>query len=120
MPEAPEHLVEFFVKQGGRILCVGSPNKCDHEPWQIPQIHLYENKGQVYVECDAVTDVLEVEAVCEGFASAVITIEKATGEAVCEVPYEDNRFLEKWYVSPALVNQPMPDIDGMHRNPDLN
>lgn len=116
----PESLVKFRVKQGGRILCVGSPNKCDHESWQIPQIHLYENKGQVYVECDAVTDVLEVEAVCEGYEPAVITIEKAPGEVLPEVPYEENRFLEKWDISPALVNQPMPDIDEMQKHPDFN
>ena len=119
LPDAPEHLIRFSVKRGGRFLCVGSPNKWDHEPWQIPQIHLFENRAQVCAECGAQSDELEIEAVCEGYPPAVITIRKEAAEAVPEVPETDNPYLYQWRVSPTVVNQPDPDLDAMHRNPDF-
>ena len=119
LPETPEHLVKFNVKQGGRFLCVGSPNKWDHDPWQIPQIRLFMNKAQVYVESDASSDILEVEALCEGYTPAVISIEKQAAEPVPEAPVIDNPYLYQWYVSPAYINQPEPNLDELRVNPDL-
>ena len=120
LPEGPESLVRFRVKKGGRFLCVGSPNKWDHAFWQIPQITLFENKAQVYVESDAVSETLEVEAFCDGFTPAVIAIPKAPGVPVPEVPEEENPYLYQWHLSPILINQPMLNLDELHRHLDLS
>ena len=114
IPEAPELEVTFQVKKGGRILCVGSPNKWDHNPWQSNQITLFENRAQVYVECDADTDDLVVEAVCPGFAPAEITIHKEPSYVIPEVQGEDNRFIGKWHISPPITDKSAPDIDAMN------
>ena len=115
LPESPELLVSFRVIQGGRILCVGSPNKWDHEPWQGSEVHLFENKAQVYAECSADTDELIVEAVCPGFEPAQITIEKAPSCVIPDVQGEDNRFIGKWSISPPMAAQPAPDMDKLNQ-----
>lgn len=115
LPFSENYLLRFRVNKGGRFLCVGSPNRGDHESWQIPQIHMCCGKAQVYVECSADSDPLEVEVLCDNFAPASVVIDKVAGEVIREVPGEDTYFLYKWYVSPTLINQSMPDIEELRR-----
>lgn len=121
LPKGPGSLVKFTVVQGGSFLCVGSPDKADHASWQIPEVHLYENKAQVYVESDALEDLLTIEAVVEGYAPASITITKAAADSIPEVPVEDNKFIYQFYISPTRINEIMPDLDAFHADkPDMS
>lgn len=120
LPDYKDALVKFRVKKGGKFLCVGSPNRKDHSSWKLPEIRLYQNRAQVFVESDAVCDELIVEALCEGFEPAEIVIQKQQSEVVREVLSEENRFLHEWYISRTQIDREFPDIDEMHRNPDLN
>lgn len=120
LPDYKDVLVKFSVKQGGKFLCVGSPNRKDHASWQIPEIRMHQNRAQVFVESDANSDELIVEAACEGFAPTVIAITKQEGGLVPEVASEENRFLHEWYISRTLVDREFPDIDEMHRSPNWN
>lgn len=120
LPEAPDMLVKFNVQQGGKFLAVGSPHRGDHASWKIPQIALCKNKAQVFVEANADADPIVIEAQIDGFEPAVITIEKEAADPIPEVPAENCRFLDEWYYSRTLIDQPWPDIDKMHQRPNLN
>ncbi len=120
LPDAPDHLVEFKVVQGAKFLAVGSGNRGDHASWKIPQIKMYKNKAQVYVEANADTDPIVVEAKIKGYDTVVLTIEKEAAEPVLEVPAEECRFLDEWLYSRTLINQPWPDIDQMQKRPNFN
>ena len=120
LPFSNNELVKFNVKQGGRFLAVGSPCRCDHASWKIPEIHLFNNKAEVYVEASACGCPIEIEACVEGYEPATIVIEKAPGEPVPEVPEEECHFLDEWLLSRTLINQPWPDIDAMHARPNFN
>ena len=115
LPDSDQLPVSFSAVQGGKILCVGSPSKWDHDSWQGSTVKLFENKAQVYVECDADTDELILEAECPGWAPARIVVPKAPAEVIPEVVGEDNRFIGKWYVSPPTAGQPAPDPDALQK-----
>ena len=114
LPDAPELPVSFRVIQGGRILCVGSPCKWDHESWQGSQVRLFENKAQVYAECSDDTDELVLEAVCPGYDAAQIVIRKEPSSVIPEVQGEDCRFIGKWNISPPIAAKPLPDLDALN------
>lgn len=120
LPEAPDYLVKFTVKQGGKFLAVGSPNRGDHASWKIPEIKLHKNKAQIFVEADTDADPIVIEANIDGYEAATLVIEKEAAEPVCEVPAEECRFLDEWLYSRTLVDQPWPDIDAMHKRPNFN
>lgn len=119
LPEAPDAPVRFSVLQGGKFLCVGSPNRGDHDNWKLPQIRLHQNKAQVYVEAGADEQPMVIEAAVEGYPTARILIEKEEATAIPEVPVEECRFLDEWLYSPTLIDQPWPDIDAFRRRPNF-
>ena len=120
LPDTDDLLVKFNVIRGGKILAVGSPNRGDHASWKIPEIRMHKNKAEVYAEASADGGTLEIEATVDGFAPAVIVIDKLPAEPIPEVPVEECRFLDKWLLSRTLIDQPWPDIDAMHRRPNFN
>ncbi len=120
LPNSADLLVQFEVKQGGRFLAVGSPNRGDHASWKIPEIKLCKNKAQVFVEASADAQPIIVEAKIEGFETARITVEKEIASPIPEVPAEECRFLDEWLYSRTLIDQPRPDIDRMHLSPNFN
>lgn len=120
LPEAEDLTVRFDVKQGGRFLAVGSPNRGDHDSWKQPKIRLSSNKAQLFVEATADDVPIIVEAQAEEFAPVQIEIAKQPAEAVAEVSAEACRFLDEWLYSRTLIDQPWPDVDAMHRAPNFN
>ena len=115
LPDAPRLPVSFRALRGGKILCVGSPNKWDHDSWQGSSITLFDNKAQVYAECSADTDDLILEAECPGFAPARIVVVKEAAEVIPEIVGEDNRFIGKWRISPPITAGPAPDLDALQK-----
>lgn len=120
LPDAPNHLVKFNVKQGGKFLAVGSSHRGDHASWKIPQIKMHKNKAQIFVEANADADPIVIEAMIDGYDAAVLTIEKEAAEPIPEVAAEGCRFLDEWLYSRTLIDQPWPDIDQMHQRPNFN
>ncbi len=120
LPNSVDLLVKFDVKQGGKFLAVGSPNRADHASWKKPEIRLHRNKAQIFVESSADPESIVVEASIDGFETAEITVEKEITAPIPEVPTEDCRFLDEWLYSKTLINQPWPDIDRMHLSPNFN
>ena len=120
LPFGPDVKVEFSVKQGGRFLAVGSPNRGDHASWKVPEIRLHQNKGQLFVEACADSDPIVIEASAEGYGTARIEIAKEAAAPIPEVPEEECRFLDEWFYSQTLIDQDWPDIDGLHAHPNLN
>lgn len=120
LPFGPDLLVKFDVKQGGKFLAVGSPNRGDHNSWKVPQIKLHRNKAQIFVEACANDEPIVITATVDGYAPAEIVIEKENACAVPEVPVEDCRFLDEWLYSRVMIDQPWPDIDELHAAPNYN
>lgn len=120
LPETPDLAVKFSVRQGGKFLAVGSPNRGDHASWKIPEIRLHNNKAQIYVEANADAEPIVIEAAADGYAPVLMTINKESAEAIPEVPAEECRFLDEWLYSRTLIDQPWPDIDQLHKRPNFN
>ena len=120
VPFSDDYLLKFNVKNGGKVICVGSPNRGDHHNWKLPEVYMCAAQAQVCIACDADPNPLELEVVCDAFDTVNISIPKKAVPAIPSVRGEDSRFIQMWYISPTLIDKPWPDIDSIRKEVDLN